>query len=57
MIIRNKQTSDRLAIFYSDDGSGCRNVSQHQQQSFSGLHYKPGRSLKPQQYPNSSQTD
>ena len=33
----------------SDDGfrSGCRNVSQHQQQS-SGLHYKPGRSLKPQ---------
>ena len=23
--------------------------SQHQQQSFSGLHYKPGRSLKPQQ--------
>ena len=35
----------------SDDGfrSGCRNVGQHQQQSFSGLHYKPGRSLKPQQ--------
>ena len=35
---------------HSDDGfhSGCRNVSQHQQQSFSGLHYKPGRSLKPQ---------
>ena len=35
----------------ADDGfrSGCRNVSQHQQQSFSGLHYKPGRSLKPQQ--------
>ena len=35
---------------YSDDGfrSDCRNVSQHQQQSFSGLHYKPGRSLKPQ---------
>ena len=24
------------------------NVSQHQQQSFSGLHYYPGRSLKPQ---------
>ena len=23
-------------------------ASQHQQQSFSGLHYKPGRSLKPQ---------
>ena len=36
---------------HSDDGfrSGCRNVSQHQQQSFSGLHYKPWRSLKPQQ--------
>ena len=35
---------------YSDDGFrlGCRNVSQHQQQSFSGLHYKPGQSLKPQ---------
>ena len=35
---------------HSDDGfcSGCQNVSQHQQQSFSGLHYKPGRSLKPQ---------
>ena len=35
---------------YFDNGfrSGCRNVSQHQQQSFSGLHYKPGRSLKPQ---------
>ena len=35
---------------HSDDGfrSSCRNVSQHQQQSFSGLHYKPGRSLKPQ---------
>ena len=34
----------------SDHGfrSGCRNVSQHQQQSFSRLHYKPGRSLKPQ---------
>ena len=34
----------------SDEGfrSGCRNVSQHQQQSFSGLHNKPGRSLKPQ---------
>ena len=32
-------------------GSGCRNVSQHQQQqSFSGLHYKPGRSLKPQHF-------
>ena len=29
--------------------SGCRNVSQHQQQSFSGLHYKPERLLKPQQ--------
>ena len=29
--------------------SGCRIISQHQQQSFSGLHYKPGRSLKPQQ--------
>ena len=43
-------TSDRLTIFYSDDGfrSGCRNVSQHQQQSFAGLHYKPGQSLKPQ---------
>ena len=41
---------DTLGII-SDDGfrSGCRNVSQHQQQSFSGLHYKPGRSLKPQQ--------
>ena len=39
---------------FDDDGfrSGCRNVSQHQQQSFSGLHYKPGRSLKPQ-YKNS----
>ena len=36
----------------SDDfRSGCRNISQHQQQSFSGLHYKPGRSLKPQQNP------
>ena len=35
-----------------DDGfrSGCRNVSQHQQQSFSGLGYKPGRSLKPQHW-------
>ena len=36
----------------SHDGfrSGCRNVSQHQQQSFSGLYYKPGRSLKPQHW-------
>ena len=35
-----------------DDGfrSGCRDVSQHQQQSFSGLHCKPGRSLKPQHW-------
>ena len=34
------------SVGHSDDGfrSGCRNVSQHQQQSFSGLHYKPGRS-------------
>ena len=30
--------------------SGCLNVRQHQQQSFSGLHYKPGRSLKPQHW-------
>ena len=38
--------------YHSDVGfrSGCRNVSQHQQQSFSGLHYKPGRSLKPQRW-------
>ena len=42
-----------LMMASSDDGfrSGCRNVSQHQQQSFSGIHYKPGRSLKPQQKP------
>ena len=26
------------------------NVNQHQQQSFSGLHYKPGRSLKSQHW-------
>ena len=37
---------------HSDDGfrSGCRNVSQHQQQSLSGLHYKLERSLKPQHW-------
>ena len=37
-------------IFNDGFRSGCRNVSQHQQQSFSGLHYKPGRSLKPQHW-------
>ena len=38
-----------MRINQSDDGfrSGCQSVSQHQQQSFSRLHYKPGRSLKP----------
>ena len=42
----------RVMMTPSDDGfrSGCRNVSQHQQQSFSGLHYQPGRSLKPQHW-------
>ena len=37
-------------MYHSDDGfcPGCRNVSQHQQQFFSGLHYKPRQSLKPQ---------
>ena len=42
---------DNLSGSHSDDGlrSGCRNVSQHQQQSFSGPHYKPGWSLKAQQ--------
>ena len=46
-LVKNKTA---LHGAHSDDGfrSGCRNVSQHQQQSFSGLHYKPGRSLKPQ---------
>ena len=45
-----KKRSHYNSCYYSDDGfrSGCRNVSQHQQQSFSGLHHKPERSLKPQ---------
>ena len=53
----NSSGSHHQSDHHSDDGfhSGCRNVSHHQQQSnnqqqqfFSGLHYKPGRSLKPQ---------
>ena len=54
IIRQNSTTFDS----YSDDGfrRGCRNLSQHQQQSFSGLHYKPGRSLKPQHWLNWVQT-
>ena len=40
-IVFEVQGRQKKAQSQSDDGfrSGCRNVSQHQQQSFSGLHY------------------
>ena len=41
---------DNLSGSHHQMASGCWNVSQHQQQSFPGLHYKPGRSLKPQHW-------
>ena len=47
-MILNCLLYNSLRITVKGLNPGCRNVTQHQQQSFSRLHYKPGRSLKPQ---------
>ena len=57
-VVEKYACNDKLWKKFSGAGfrSGCRNVSQHQQQSFSGLNYKPGRSLRPQHGKNFAST-